>query len=364
VEASAGAGVRRTDDEYEACGAEIVQDVREVFARADVVLKVKQPCFNAHIGRQEAEMIRQGAMLIAFLHPAAPANLDIIHVLRDRNVTSLTMDGVPRISRAQTMDALTSMSTVTGYRSVLLAATHLPRFFPLTGTAIGTVKPARVLVIGAGVVGLQAIATARRLGGITEAVDIRQDARKAAASLGAQVAGFEVPASIAVDRDGSAKPLPGEWLAQERDAIARLLPQSDVVISSALVPGETAPILIDEPMVARMRPGSVIIDVAIDQGGNCSLTKAGSETVHRGIFIGGWLNIPGSMPIDASWLYANNVLNFVRNLFRAGLDSPDLDDDIVRATLVTHRGSIVHQGALHAIAAAEENMFAVGSRSV
>jgi NAD(P) transhydrogenase subunit alpha len=352
VEASAGAGALRTDAEYAKAGATIVPSAEELYARADVILKVKQPCVDARTGRHEIDLMREGATLITFLHPAAPANHDNVRRLRDRNITALTMDGIPRISRAQTMDALTSMSTVTGYKSVIIAAHHFPRFVPLIGTAIGTIKPATVLVVGAGVVGLQAIATAKRLGGVTRVVDIREAPRKEAGSLGAKVAGFDVPAELATGEGGYARALPPDWLAKEREALKPVVAEADIVILSALVPSEVAPVLLTEDLVRGMKPGSVIVDVSIDQGGNCALTEPGHETVKHGVWIYGALNIPGSMPVHSSWLYANNMVHYVQNLFKKGLGAPDWDDEIVRHSLVTRQRKIVHAGALKAMGAA------------
>ena len=349
VESGAGNGALHGDAEYRAAGAAVVPDAGQVYSRADVVLKVKQPHYNERLDRHEAEMIREGATLITFLHPAAPANHDIVRMLRDRNVTSLTMDGIPRISRAQSMDALSSMSTVTGYKSVIMAAAALPRFVPMIGTAIGATKPAEFLVIGAGVVGLQAIATAKRLGGVVKAVDIRQSAREEATSLGAKVVGFEAPDEFAIGEGGYAGVLPAEWLEREREALGPLVASADVIISSALVPGEVAPSLITEQMVASMKPGSVIVDVAVDQGGNCKVTIPAQETVVHGVTVLGYINIPGSVPVHASWLYGKNMLAFVRNLFKNGVDAPDWDDDIVHQTLVTRDRQIVHVGTLHAM---------------
>lgn len=349
VETGAGKGALHTDDEYRAVGATIVAGAREVFSAADVVLKVKQPHFNALLGVHEAELIREGATLITFLHPAAPANHDIVRTLRDRNITSLTMDGIPRISRAQSMDALSSMSTVTGYKSVIMATAALPRFVPMIGTAIGATKPAEFLIIGTGVVGLQAIATAKRLGGVVKAVDIRAAAREEAASLGAKVVGFEAPEEYAIGEGGYAGMLPAEWLEREQDALAPLVASADVVILSALVPGEVAPVLITREMVASMRPGSVLLDISVDQGGNCELTIPADETVVDGVTIMGYVNIPGSVPVHASWLYGKNMLAFVKNLFKNGIDAPDFDDEIVSHTLVTRDRKIVHPGALHAM---------------
>ena len=349
VQSGAGLGIYQSDNAYRTAGAEIAAGADEVFARADLVLKVKQPTFNESLGRHEVELLREGAIIVTFLHPAAPGNHRMVKMLCDKNITSFTMDGIPRISRAQKMDALSSMSTVTGYKAVLIAANHLPKFMPMIGTAIGTVKPATFLIVGAGVVGLQSIATAKRLGAVTRVVDIREDARRESASLGAKVAGFDVPAETAVGRGGYAKALPAEWLEKERELLAPLVAEGDAVILSALVPGELAPLLITEEMAAKMQPGSVIVDVAIDQGGNCAATVAGKELTKAGVYICGIQNIPGSMPVHATWLYANNMFNYIENLFKKGLGQPDYEDEIVKNSLVTRQGKIVHTGTLKAM---------------
>ncbi len=349
VQAGAGEGALHPDAEYAAAGATVVPRALDVFSSADVVLKVKQPHFNDEVGMHEADMLREGSVLITFLHPASPDNHDIIRTLRDRGITSFTMDGIPRISRAQGMDALTSMSTVTGYKSVILAAAALPRFIPVMGTAIGTTKPADFLIVGTGVVGLQAIATAKRLGGIVRAVDIRHAAREEASSLGAKVVGFEVPDDLAIGEGGYAGVLSADWLDRERDHLKHLVSEADVVILSALVPGEVAPVLVTEEMVRAMRPGAVIVDVSVDQGGNCAATVHGQETRVGTVTVMGYLNIPGSVPVHASWLYSKNMLAFVRTLYKRGLESPDWDDEIVQHTLVTRDRQILHAGALHAM---------------
>ena len=331
------------------CGAKIIDDPQTLFGQSDVILKVKQPVFNEETGKHEVEMIREGAILITFLHPAAPANHPMVRSLQERNITALTMDGVPRIPRARTMDPLISMSTVSGYKAVLMAANRFPRFIPTIDTTLGTLRPAKFLVVGAGVVGMQAIETALRLGGVVEVMDIRQDARQRAERLGARAVGFDVPTDLSTEKSGSTKALPSDWVEKAREAMGPFVEQADIVILGALVPGEVAPVLITEEMVARMKPGAVIVDVAVDQGGNCALTQPGAEIVRHGVVVCGVLNIPGSVPVDASWLYANNVLQYVKNLFNNGLDAPDLDDQIVRHSLVTHRGEIVHQGTLKAM---------------
>jgi len=346
VEQGAGSGIFVTDEEYKKAGAEIIDDVEKLYSQADLILKVKQPYFNEQKGKQEVEMMRTGSSLITFLHPAAPSNHKMVKMLQEKNITSFTMDGIPRISRAQKMDALTSMSTITGYRSVLLAAEQMPKFVPMIGTAIGVIQPAKVLIIGVGVVGLQAIATAKRLGGIVQAVDIRENARKEAESLGAKTVGFDVPSELAIGEGGYAKALTDEWLKKERESLQPTVTETDIIILSALVPGEVAPILISEEMVSDMKPGSVIVDVSIDQGGNCALTENAKIVIKHGVTVCGVANIPGGMAVHASWLYANNMFYYTENLFKKGTGTIDFEDEIVKHSLVTHEGKLLFAGAL------------------
>lgn len=349
VEKGAGEGVFISDDDYKNVGATIAEDVEKMLADADVVLKVKQPVFNEQKKKHEVEMLRKDSILITFLHPAAPGNHQMIRNLQKKNITALTMDGIPRISRAQRMDALSSMSAVTGYKAVIMAADKLPIFIPMIGTAIGTIKPAHFLVIGIGVVGLQAIATARRLGGVVKTLDIRKTASVEGDSLGGKVIEFDIPQELAVGSGGYAKSLDSDWLEKERHLIAGHLKDMDVVILSALVPGEVAPILVTEEMVAAMKPGSIIIDVSVDQGGNCAATEPGHFVEKHGVQICGIQNIPGRMAVPASWLYANNLYYYVENLFKKSKGELDLDDEIVKGSLVTYQSKIVHEGAIKAM---------------
>jgi len=346
VETNAGAGVFQFDRDYEKAGAKIEKDARTLYETVDVVLKVKEPMFNEKVGMHETDMLRKGQYIVTFLHPAAPSNHDMVKKLRDKGVTAFTMDGIPRISRAQRMDALTSMSTITGYKSVLIAANQFSKFIPMIGTSIGVTKPANILVIGTGVVGLQAIAAAKRMGGTVKGIDIRPDARREAESLGIKTAGFDMPPEIAMSDGVYAKALSPEWLEKERAAIDPVVVDSDIIILSALVPSEVAPILITEDMIKRMKPGSVIIDVSIDQGGNCAMTKPGCLSTAHNVDICGIKNIPGSVPVHSSWMYANNMFYYIENLFKGGLGTFNTKDEIVASTLVTHECEIFHQGAL------------------
>ena len=264
VETNAGKGAFVDDADYAKAGAVIAEDAKKVFDSADIILKVKEPLFNKDFNCHEIDMLKEGQTLITFLHPAAPSNHGDIKKMMKKKVTAFTMDGIPRISRAQRMDPLTSMSAITGYKSIIIAAANFPKFIPMIGTSIGMIKPAKILVIGTGVVGLQAIATGKRLGGSVTAVDIRPDARKEAQSLGVKAVGYDVPPELSVGEGGYAKSLSNEWLEKEREALSPLVADSDIIILSALVPGEVAQHIVTKQMVESMRPGSVIIDVSID----------------------------------------------------------------------------------------------------
>lgn len=350
VEKSAGQGAYFTDDDYKKVGGEVVADVENVFIYSDIILKVKEPLFNYDYNKHEVEMMHAGQTLVTFIHPAAPANHQMVKDLAAKGVVSLTLDGVPRITRAQSMDALTSMSTVAGYKSVLMASDRLAKFIPMIGTAVGMIKPATVLVLGTGVAGLQAVATAKRLGAAIYAADIRPDAAEQARSLGAKSVETGIPAEIAIGDGGYAKSLPKEWLQKEREAIAELISKVDILILTALVPGKLAPVLITEEMVRSMQPGSVIVDVAIDQGGNCALTVGGEVSEIFGVCINGTKNIPGMVPISSTWLFAHNIYKFVDNLVKDGRIFLNQEDEIIASSLVTLNGKLVHTGAMEAMA--------------
>lgn len=349
VQKGAGDGSYYHDDDYMKQGANIIDDVDELYSNADVILKVKEPQFNKEKGRHEVELMKDGQNLITFLHPASPSNHEMVRELAKKKITSFTLDGIPRISRAQSMDALTSMSTVAGYKSVLMAADRLAKFMPMIGTAIGMIKPAEVLVIGTGVAGLQAIATAKRLGAIVHAIDIRPDACEQAKSLGAKIIDVGIPTEAAVGTGGYAKHLSADWLLKEQEVLKDAVRNIDIIILSALVPGKVAPILITEKMIQSMRTGSVVIDIAIDQGGNCEITDPGKVCEKYGVIIDGTKNIPGMLPTSSTWMFANNIFNFLMYLAKDGRIDIKRDDEIISSSLVTFDGKIVHSGALEAM---------------
>jgi H+-translocating NAD(P) transhydrogenase subunit alpha len=340
VEAGAGDGSFIRDAEFEAAGAKIVKASRDAWREADVVLKVRAPT-GAAFG-DELEALRPGSLLIGLLSPWA--DLERVRSLAERDVSAIALELVPRITRAQKMDALSSQASIAGYKAVLLAAAELPKYFPLLMTAAGTVRPAKVVVLGAGVAGLQAIATARRLGAIVEASDIRPAVKEQIESLGARFIDLPEREPGSEDSGGYARQVSADFLARQQAIVADHVAQADVVVSTALVPGKRAPTLITAETVARMRPGSVIVDLAVEQGGNCELSVAGQNVRREGVLIVGHPNLPATMPADASLLYAKNVLALLEHLVKNGELAMDADDEILRGALMTHGGRVAHLG--------------------
>lgn len=349
VEAGAGAGAYIDDESFKEKGAEIISDVREIYKQASIIIKVKEPRYHEELGKHEAELFPENGVIISFLHPAHSVNHEGIKILAKRGITGYTLDGIPRISRAQQMDSLTSMSTVAGYKAVIFAANNLGRFIPMMPTSFGIIHPAQFLVIGTGVAGLQSIATAKRLGAKVKTLDIRPEANEQARSLGAENIEFDVPRELAVGEGGYARRLPREWYEQERKILTPHVAESDAVILSALIPGEVAPLIIDEPMIKKMKKGSVIVDIAVDQGGNCAITRCGEEFIYDGVTISGIMNIPATLPIDATNMFAQSTFNFLSYLLQDGTAKTDTSDEIIQSTLVTHGGRIVHHGTLMAM---------------
>lgn len=349
VESKAGEGAYFSDEDYKNAGATIVDDVKQLYEKADIILKVKEPLFNDKLGVHEVDMMHKGQYLITFIHPAAPVNHEMTKNLAQKGVISFTLDGVPRISRAQNMDALTSMSTCAGYKGILIAANLLTKFIPQIFTAVGVIKPANVLVVGTGVGGLQAIATAKRLGARVKATDIRPDALEQAGSLGATTVDLGIDKNLAIGEGGYALKLPEEELIKEREILKEHVKQADIIFLSALVPGKLAPIIVTEDMVKEMKKGSVIVDISIDQGGNCEITPPGKVEVKHGVSLVGIKNIPGELPTSSTWMFSQNVYNLVSYLFKDNKPSYDMEDEIVKKSLTTIDGEIVHKGAREAM---------------
>ena len=349
VEKGAGVGALHADDAYAAAGAVMCDTAQQVYDEAELILKVKEPLFNEAAGKHEVDMMHKGQYLITFIHPAAPVNHKMVKHMAEAGIISMSIEGVPRISRAQSMDALTSMSTCAGYKGILMAASDLVKFIPMMPTAAGMIKPCNVLVIGVGVAGLQALATAKRLGAKTFAIDIRPAAAEQATSLGAKLIDSGVDPALAIGKGGYAMELPADVLAEERARIAKILPDMDIVFLSALVPGRLAPTLITENMVKTMKTGSVIVDISIDQGGNCAITSPGIRDVKHGVILEGIKNIPGLLAESSTFMYAANMYNLVKYLTKDGRLNLDESDDIVSGMLTTKDGKVVHAGALAAM---------------
>ncbi|MHB1980843.1 MAG: NAD(P) transhydrogenase subunit alpha [Sulfobacillus sp.] len=336
VEAGAGAGALLSDDAFQTAGAELVQDASELLARADLVLTVQG------FGDTELSGLRPGTMLVGLLQPLT--HPERIARLAEHEITAFSLDLMPRITRAQNMDVLSAMSTVSGYRAALLGAVLAERFFPLMMTAAGTVPPARVLVLGAGVAGLQAVATARRLGAVVQAFDTRPAVKEQVESLGGVFLTLPLPEGGEA-QGGYARRLAEDEEALEQEVLAEPVQRADVVITTAMVPGARPPLLITEQMVASMHAGAVIMDLAAETGGNCALTVPGARTVSHGVIVDGSVNLPSQMPLPASQFYSRNLLAFVNHLFAhltEDQSGPDLADEILAATCVTHGGKVVH----------------------
>lgn len=350
VQTGAGAGAHQSDAAYREAGAQVVPDAPTLAAQAHVLLAVRAP------DAQVAAALRAGCVLIGALDPLmAPGRMA---ELAERNLVTFSLDAMPRVTRAQSMDVRSSMSTISGYRGVILAAQIAERFFPMLMTAAGTVPPARVLVLGAGVAGLQAIATARRLGAVVQAFDARPVVKEQVESLGASFLSLsEVQAE---GSGGYARAVDVDEEAREREFLAGPVRAANVVITTAMVPGSRAPVLVDEGMVASMHEGAVIVDLAAEAGGNCALTVPGTRVVSHGVIVEGATDLPSQMALPASQLFSRNVLSFLRHLFEQGLKLPEgaampmlpLDEDeIVRGTTITRDGRVVHEGTLARTAA-------------
>ncbi len=340
VEAGAGAAAGYPDADYAAKGARLVESRADVFRQAEAVVQVLCHGANDRTGREDLPLLRPGQLLIGFLRPLA--SVETVREIAPLGVTAFALELMPRTTRAQSMDALSTMATVSGYKAVILAADALPRFFPMLTTAAGTVTPARVLVIGVGVAGLQAIATARRLGAVTSAYDVRPAAKEQVLSLGARFVELPIEAGDAQDAQGYARAQDETFYRRQQELLGATVASSDVVITAAVVPGKTAPVLVTGEMVRGMAPGSVVVDLAAERGGNCELTRGDETTVAHGVTLIGRYNLAGTAPFHASQLYAKNVSSFLLHLVKGGAPRLDLEDGIIRDTLVTHGGEVVN----------------------
>ena len=340
IEANAGEGAYFTDIEYDRIGAIIVENAQLLYSEVNVIMKVQPP------QREEVEMMRDSSIYIGFL--SSVLDDEFLNLINKKSITSFAMEFIPRISRSQSMDALSSMASIAGYRAVLIAAQHLGKFFPLMMTAAGTIPPAKVLVVGAGVAGLQSIATARRLGARVEAFDTRPAVREQVESLGAQFIEMELVAD-AETATGYAKEMTEEFMKKEREIIGERAAQNHVVITTAQLIGKKAPTLITEEMVERMQEGSVIIDLAAEQGGNCEITEPGKNICRHGVTICGVLNLPSTLPIDASAMYSRNITQFFKHLYNGENRKLDFEDKITKSSCVTHNGEIVNDYVRNAI---------------
>lgn len=340
IEQGAGVEAGYTDAEYAAKGAQVLPSRADVFRAADIIVQVLSYGSNDKNGKADIPLFRRDQILVGFLRPLGA--LETVQSLADAGVTSFSVELMPRTTRAQSMDALSSMGTVAGYKAVLIAANTLLRLFPMMTTAAGTITPSRVFVIGAGVAGLQAIATARRLGAVTSAYDVRPAVKEQIHSLGARFVELPVEAQNAQDAGGYARAQDETFYQRQRELLTRVVAENDVVITTAVIPGKKSPILITGEMVKGMAPGSVIVDLAAERGGNCELTKSGESILAHGVTIIGWFNLAGTVPHDASQMYARNMVTFLTHLVKDGKARVDADDEIIRSTLVTRGGDIVN----------------------
>ena len=341
VAAGAGREAGISDADYEEAGATVVQERESVFDEADVIVQVRGGGANPDSGMADVERLREGQVLIGFLEPlSAPAE---IKALSNRRATACAMEFIPRTSRAQSMDALSSQANIGGYKAALVAAEYLPRLFPMMMTAAGTITPAHVFVVGVGVAGLQAIATCKRLGAVIQAYDVRPAVKEQVQSVGARFVELELDTADSEGSGGYAQAMDEQFYAKQREMMARVVSENDVVITTAAVPGKPAPVLVTEDMVKSMRPGSVVIDLAAERGGNCEITEPGRTVVKHGVTLVGEVNLPSTVPFHASQMYSNNIVNFLKLMINDGALDVGIDDDIVQGATVTRDGEIVNE---------------------
>ena len=340
IEAGAGVEAGYPDAQYQEKGAKILADRAAVFAQCDIVVQVLCNGANDKNGASDLALMRRGQVLIGFMRPLAAA--EAVQEIARTGVTAFAVELMPRTTRAQSMDALSSMASIAGYKAVLVVADTLPRMFPMMTTAAGTITPSRVLVIGAGVAGLQAIATAKRLGAVISAYDVRPAVKEQVQSLGGRFVELALETQDAQDARGYAKAQDEAFYAKQRELLGKVIAENDAVITTAVVPGKKAPVLVTAEMVKGMAPGSVILDLAAERGGNCELTHPGEAYVAHGVTIIGPVNLAGGIPFHASQVYARNLTAFLTNLVKDGKVRPAESDDIIRDTLLTQGGEVVN----------------------
>jgi NAD(P) transhydrogenase subunit alpha len=340
IEPGAGEAAGFLDAEYRERGAEVAGSRQDVFANTDTIVQVRAAGANPDLASNDLELMHPDQRLIAFLEPLG--NPQAMTAVAERGVTAFSMELMPRISRAQNMDALSSMATIAGYKAVLLGATYLPRIFPMLMTAAGTIKPARVFVIGAGVAGLQALSTAKRLGAVTEAYDVRPVVKDQVESVGAKFVELPLETGTSEDKGGYAKAMDEEFYRRQRELMAEVVARSDIVVTTAAIPGKRSPLLITAQAVQGMKPASVIVDLAAERGGNCELSRPDEVVVEHGITILGPTNLPATVPNHASQLYSRNIINFLRHAVKDGTFQMNMDDEITHDTLVTNNGEVVN----------------------
>jgi NAD(P) transhydrogenase subunit alpha len=339
LETNAGQHAGYLDSSYVEKGAKIAPDRDTVFAQADIITQVLSFGSNDITGDRDLPLLREGQILVGFLRPFGTK--EVVQAVADRGATSFSIELMPRTTRAQSMDALSSMGTVCGYKAVLVAADHHPRLFPMMTTAAGTITPARIFVIGCGVAGLQSIATARRLGAVASAYDMRPAAKEQVQSLGGRFVELPIEAQDAQDARGYARAQGEDFYRKQRDLLGKVVKESDVVITAAVIPGKKSPVLVTEDMVKGMAPGSVIVDLASERGGNCELTQPGKIITAHDVTIIGMINVASGVPYHSSQMYARNVTNFLLHLIKDQKLNLNMQDEIVRETLLTHNGEIV-----------------------
>lgn len=340
IESGAGVAAGYPDTHYQEKGAKVLPDRASVFAQSDIIVQVLSHGANDKTGAGDLKLMRRGQVLIGFLRPLGSA--ETVQQVAQTGVTSFSVELIPRTTRAQSMDALSSMASIAGYKAVLEVADALPRMFPMMTTAAGTITPSKVLVIGAGVAGLQAIATAKRLGAVISAYDVRPAVKEQVQSLGARFVELPLETQDAQDARGYAKAQDEAFYAKQRELLGRTIAENDAVITTAVVPGKKAPVLVTADMVKGMAPGSVILDLAAERGGNCELTRPGETTVQHGVTIIGPINLASGVPYHASQMYARNLTSFLNNLVKDGKVRPTESDDIIRDTLLTQGGEVVN----------------------